>query len=216
MPNVLGVYLYGSYARKESTGQSDIDLLIIVREKDEKIKNLFDDIDIRILTLKNIKNSIKNFPIPIKILLQEAVVFLNPLLLEELKKEKAKLNGLRWHFEDIKRIIRITEGFIKLDDKEIDSSNIYSLIMRIRILHMIECFITNKTFSNEGVKKKMFGYGFKEKLFDKYHQIYRETRNNELVKEEIKKEDIKKLIRIIKIYLKEVQDETKKKIKKGN
>lgn len=153
MPNVLGVYLYGSYARDESTRESDIDLLIITKEKDERISGLFNDIDVRNLSLENIKNSIKNFPIPIKTMLQESIVFLNPLLLEELKKEKYNLNGLKWHFEDIKRIIKIIEEFIELDSEEIDASHIYSLIMRARVLYMIECLLKNKAFNNEGVKK---------------------------------------------------------------
>ena len=34
MPNILGVYLYGSYARNEQTLDSDIDILVITKEKD--------------------------------------------------------------------------------------------------------------------------------------------------------------------------------------
>ncbi len=45
------------------------------KEKDEIINKLFDDIDMRVLTLKNLKKSIKDFPIPLKIILQESTVF---------------------------------------------------------------------------------------------------------------------------------------------
>lgn len=213
MPNVLGVYLYGSYAREEAAIESDIDLLVIVREKDEKISGLFNDIDIRVLTLENIKNSIMNFPIPITIMLQESIVFLNPLLLEELKKEKHNPRGLRWHFEDIKGMIKIIMKFIKLDDENIDASNVYSLIMRARVLYMIECFLKNRSFSNDGIKRKILHYGLEEKLFDYHYQIYQKIKNNEEVKEKINKNEIKKLIIIIKIYLKEIENETKKKLK---
>lgn len=64
--------------------------------------------------------------------------------------------------------------------------------------------------------KKILQYGFNEKLFDNYYQIYQKIRNNELVRERINKEEIEKLISILKIYLKEIENETKKKIKKRN
>lgn len=214
MPNILGVYLYGSYARGESTKESDIDVLIIVQEKDEKIKTLFDDIDVRILTLDGIKKSIKNFPVPIVLVLKEAEVFLNPLLLEELKKEKYSLKGLRWHFEEIKGMVKIIEGFIKLDDKNINASHIYSLIMRARVLYMIECLLRNKIFSNEGVKKKLLNYGLNEKVFENYYKIYQKIRNNEVVEEKIDKKEIERLIKIIKNYCIEIENETKKKTRK--
>lgn len=216
MPNVLGVYLYGSYARGESTKASDIDLLIVVKEKNDKIKALFDDIDVRVLTLESIRNSIKNFPVPIMIMLREAEVFLNPLLLEELRQEKYDLKGLRWHFEDIKRIIKIIEGFIKLDEKDIDASHIYSLMMRARVLFIIECLLEKKAFSNEGVKKKLLKYGLSERLFDCYYQIYQKIRANETVKEKVNKEEIEKLIDIIKRYSKTLENETKKEARKRN
>lgn len=214
MPNVLGVYLYGSYAREEHSKESDSDVLIIVKEKDEKIAGLFDDIDLRVLTLENIKNSIKDFPVPIRIVLEEAVVFLNPILLEDLKKERYNLKGLKWHFEDIKRIIKIIEKFIELDDKDIDASHVYSLIMRARILYMIECLLKEVIFGNKGVKNRLLQYDLDEKLFDYYYQIYQKVKNNEEIKENISRDNIERLMGIIKIYLKEVENETEKKAKK--
>lgn len=214
MPNVLGVYLYGSYARGESTRESDIDLLVIAEKKDDRIKACFEDIDVRVLTLESVKNSIRNFPVPIVPILREAEVFLNPLLLEELKQEKIDFRKLKWHFQDIKRIIKITEMFIDIDDKDIDTHNIYSLIMRARVLFMIECLLKNKIFSNEVVKKKLLGYGLNEGVFNNYYQIYQRIRDNGEAKEKINKEEIEKLIKIIKKYSKAMENETKKEARK--
>jgi len=216
MPNVLGVYLYGSYARGESTNESDIDLLIIVQKKDEKIKALFDDIDTRVLTLDGIKKSIKDFPVPVMIMLREAEAFLNPLLLEELKKEKPGLKGLKWHFEDIKSIIKVIEKFIEVDDKDIDASHIYSLMMRARVLYMIECLLKNAPFSNGGVKKKLSKYGLSGKNFDGYYKIYQRIRDDEAAEGKINKEEIENLIGIIKKYEGDMENEAKKKAGKGD
>ena len=71
MDNILGVYLYGSYARGEHTKESDIDILIIVKDKDENIKKILKNefsLDARIATLDSIKKSLKDIPLLIKIL----------------------------------------------------------------------------------------------------------------------------------------------------
>ena len=216
MPNVLGVYLYGSYARDEETNESDIDVLTIVQERDERIKNCIEDMDLRVLTLKNVKDSVKNFPIPIMTILQESKVFLNPLLLQELKQEKINLNGIKWHFEEINRMIRIIEKFIEVDEINIDPSQVYSLMMRARVLYMIECLIMNKSFSNENVRKRIQGYGLDSKLFENYYTIYQKIRNNEKTREIIEKKEIEMFIEIIKKYSKTLENETKKKSKKRN
>lgn len=214
MPNVLGVYLYGSYAREEEEKNSDVDLLIIVQEKDERIRACLDDIDVRVLTLHGVKDSIRNFPVPIVPMLREARVFLNPLLLEELKKEKINLSKLIWHFYEIKRMIKIIEGFIEIDKKNIDASHVYSLIMRARVLYMIECLLKDKEFSNDGVKKMLLKYGLNEGLFERYYKIYQKIRNDERVDEKISEEEINELIGIIKKYSKKLEDETKKEARK--
>ena len=133
---------------------------------------------------------------------------------EDLKKERYNLKGLKWHFEDIKRIIKIIEKFIELDDKDIDASHVYSLIMRARILYMIECLLKEVIFGNKGVKNRLLQYDLDEKLFDYYYQIYQKVKNNEEIKENISRDNIERLMGIIKIYLKEVENETEKKAKK--
>jgi len=211
MPNILGVYLYGSYARNEQTEYSDVDLLIIVQEKDDKIKAIFDDIDIRVITLENIKKSIKNLPALILPILKEARVFLNSLLLEELKQEKIDFRKFIWNFQDIVRIIKIIEEFIKIDDKDISPSHIYSLMMRARILCMIEGLIKNKNFSNKIVKKTLLEHGLNEEIYEKYYSIYQKIRDNQDVEEKVTKEEILNLIKIIKKSLKKIKNETNKK-----
>jgi hypothetical protein len=137
-------------------------------------------------------------------------------LLEELKNIKFDLKKLRWNFEDIKRIIKIIEGFIGLDEKDISPSHIYSLMMRIRVCYLIECLLKNKEFSNEGVKKLLIGYGLGNRETDKFSCIYRAIRNDEKLIAKIDKTEILNLLRILKDYSFKIENETKKKIKKRN
>ena len=84
MPNIMGVYLYGSYARSEETKDSDVDLLVIVQEKDDNLKNALKDFDARIITFKGVINSIENYPVLIIPILRESKALMNSGLLEEL------------------------------------------------------------------------------------------------------------------------------------
>ena len=216
MPNIIGVYLYGSYARGEEKKESDIDILVIVKEKDEKIKNIFDDIDIRILTIEQVQKLIMKFPAIIMPILKESKTLLNPFLLEELENKEIDFRRFNWHFDDIRRIIKIIEKFVEIDEQNIDVSNIYSLIMRIRILYMIEGLIYKKPFSNAGIKGVLLNHGLSEERYDKFYSIYQNIRDNRYIKDVITKEDVLELIEILKNYLRKIENETKKKIKKGD
>ncbi|MBI2448788.1 nucleotidyltransferase domain-containing protein [Candidatus Pacearchaeota archaeon] len=216
MPNVLGIYLYGSYARNEQTKESDIDILILTREKDDKIKYIFEDIDIRVLTLEETNKAIESFPAIIIPILRESISFVNPLLLEELKKRKFDLKKFIWHFDDTKRIIKIIEKFIEINEEEISNSHIYSLIMRIRVLYMIESLIKNKSFNNIDIKKILLNNGLSKRIYNKFYFIYNKIRNNEEPKDKINKNEILILIKIIKKYLGKIENETEKKIRKRN
>ncbi|PIU76104.1 hypothetical protein COS75_00845 [Candidatus Pacearchaeota archaeon CG06_land_8_20_14_3_00_35_12] len=211
MPNVLGVYLYGSYARGEEKQNSDIDILIIVQEKDIRIKELFDDVDVRVLTLKEIRKGIENFPVVTLPILKESKVFLNPLLLEELRNSKINFDKFKWHFQDIKRIIKIVKTFVEMDEEDISPDNIYSLMMRIRICNMMESLVKNEIFSNKSVKKVLLNYGLTEDEYEKFYSIYQQIRDNKDAKIKINKEEIFKLIKILADYYTKLEKEVKSK-----
>jgi len=216
MPNILGVYLYGSYSRGEQNRNSDIDILIITKEKDEKLRAILEDIDLRAIDLESLKKSIKNFPAIIMPILKEAKSFLNPLLLEDLKNYEIDLKKFNWHFQDIKRILKIIETFVEIDDKDISPTHIYSLIMRIRICYMMESLLKNKFFSNKSIKELLKEHGLNEKKINKFLDIYREIREDKEVKTIIEKKEILDLIKIVRDYSEKIKNETKKKITKRN
>ena len=214
MPNIIGVYIYGSYARGEEEKDSDIDILVITKEKDDRIKNVLGDIDLRVLTLGGVKKTIDNYPALIMPILREARPLLNSVLLEELKKSKIDFKKLKWNFEDIKRILRIIKEFIELDEKEIAPSHIYSLIMRAKVCYLIECMLKNKNFSNDNLRKIFLENGFEKQEVDRLFLIYRKVRENEEIKISVKKEEILKLLKFIKSYSEKLEHESKKKIGK--
>jgi len=211
MENIVGVYLFGSYAREESSLLSDIDVLVITKDEDKSLKQLFDDMDVRILTLEKIKKSIDRMPVFILPILKEAKTVINPVLIDELKNSKINYRKFKWNFDDIKRITRIIEKFIEIDEEDIDISHIYSLVMRARICYMIECLLKDRQFSNSGLKAEMAKRGIDEKKYEKYYGIYQKIRDDEEIQGRIDKEEIEYFISIIKKYALELENESKKK-----
>jgi predicted nucleotidyltransferase len=211
MDNIVGVYLFGSYAREESNALSDIDVLIITKDEQKELKHLFDDVDVRVITLEKIKKSIENLPALILPILKEAKTIINPVLLDELKNSKINYRNFKWNFDDIKRVIKIIESFIDLDETDISASHIYSLIMRARVCFMIECLLKNRQFSNKALKDEMIKRGLNEKLYEKYYSIYQRARDEEEIEGRIDKEEMINFISIIKKYMSELENDVKRK-----
>ena len=131
-----------------------------------------------------IKKSLENIPLLIYPIIKESIVWINPTLLDELKKYKFDYKRLKWNFDEIKRTIKIVEGFINLDD-EISSSHVYSLLMRIRLCFIIECLLKERIFSNKGVYNLLKDNKFNREEIDKFFKIYREVRENNRSEEKI-------------------------------
>jgi len=214
MENIIGVYLFGSYARGESHSLSDIDVLVITKEEAKELKSIFGDMDVRITTLEKLRKSIANLPAITLPILKEAKTIINPLLLEELKNSRINYKKFKWNFDDIKRTIKLIETFVKIDEKDIALSHIYSLIMRARICYMIQGLIENKKFSNAGLRNELIKRGLDEKKYDNYYEIYQKIRDEEEVEGKINKEEIMNFINIIKKYASELEDESKKAVGK--
>lgn len=212
MGNIVGVYLFGSYARNESHLLSDIDVLIITKDEDKGLKRLLYDMDARVVTLEKMKKSIENLPAITLPVLKEAKTIINPVLLDELKNSKINYGNFKWNFEDIKRIIRIIESFIDIDEEDISISHIYSLIMRARICYMMGCLLKDRQFSNREFQAEMIKRGLSGKTYERYYDIYGRVRDGEEVEGKIDKEEIVKFINIIKKYASKLENDVKHKV----
>src|SRR3989338_11637860 len=82
LEHVIGVYIYGSYARGEEMEDSDIDILVVV---DEKFKIKPSRFDIHLAEIKTLKEGIQKNPIIFYSIISEAKPIINSYLLEELK-----------------------------------------------------------------------------------------------------------------------------------
>lgn len=216
MANIVGVYIFGSYARGESNSLSDIDLIIITQKEQKELKYLFEDMDARVMTLNTVRKSIQNMPVLILPLLKEAKTIINPILIEELKNSRINYAKFKWNFEDIKEILKTIEIFIEADEEDISISHLYSLFMRVRVCYMIDGLLNGLSFNNKGLRTELVKRGLDEKKYLDYYEIYRRVRSGEEVDGRIDKEEILFFINLIRQYAKELENETRKKIRERN
>lgn len=206
LEDILGIYMTGSYARNEATKESDIDIIAISNKtKKEIISGRY---HISIATLEGIKNTMKAYPELIMPRLKEARVILNSSLLEALEREKIKKISFKNFVEESKRVIKINQQFLELDKEKSEYVKskrvIYSLILRLRGILLIKCFLKKKRYSNVLLKKWLLN-ALNEEEFEKFYNIYRSVRDDKKIEEEAKIETAEKLLKFLKKQLKYIE-----------
>lgn len=140
LENVIGVYLYGSYARGEAGKDSDIDLFVVTNKK---IKIEKENYEIVSLTEDSIEQAIKISPILIYSALKEAKPIVNSKLLAELKeKYPIEKKYLKEYLKETKEVIEINEAL--LDG--------YSIVLRLRGVFIIKQLLNGRAYSHEDFK----------------------------------------------------------------
>ncbi len=197
---ISGIFLYGSYARKEETKDSDIDVLIIVEHK-FKAENT-KKFDIEVIEIKKIKEAVQKNPF-VYAIINEAKPVINSALLDELKQSKKDFKSfINWFKETTKDSIKSTEELIELDKLESNYltsySVIYSLILRLRGVFLISLLLNNKSFSNYLFKKFILKH-ISEHEFNKVCKVYRGIRDNKKIENlEIEINTADKLLEVLR------------------
>ena len=118
-------------------------------------------------------------------MIQEAMPIMNSSYLAILKNEKINISCFRGLVEDTKRAIHSDEEIMGLDErlksKMASESVIYSLILRLRGIFIVNLLLRNKKYS-----KKIFEAWLAENSgadYDKVYKIYRSVRDNKKTKE---------------------------------
>lgn len=196
LEKVIAIFLYGSYARNEQTEESDIDAIIIAKEKFEIQKK--EKFEIILLAEDKIETAIQINPVLLYSILHEAKPLLNSAYLEKLQKIKIKPLYFKDFIEDTERLIKINKEMLELDKlsgKKSSNSTIYSLILRLRGI-----FIINKILKKEGYSNKNFRLWLSKILaidYEKIYKVYRIVRDNKEGKDEILIEDAESLLDLL-------------------
>jgi len=169
--DIIGLYLYGSYARGENEPKSDIDLLAITANTNRLVKE--GNYEILLVSKKNL---LKN--LPTSIAYQSAIMEAKPIINKEFI-ENARKNMPRFNYKkalrEIKRIIRINKDAVETcrsQGMKIPDGIIYSLVLRLREIYLIRIIIRNKSFS-----KKDFLEIVGRKAYSAYERIKNDERD---------------------------------------
>jgi predicted nucleotidyltransferase len=197
LDSILGVYLYGSYARDEQTEDSDIDLFVIT---DKKIKIKSEGFEVVCLEEKDIEKALKIEPVLIYSILSESKPIINSKTLHELKtKYLPKLLDFQSYIRETKGVIRVNEDFIQSEKGDYLTSEavVYSLVLRLRGLFIIKSILEGKRYSHRLFKAWVKSHISKID-FDSIYEAYRLSKYEKKIRQKIKVFDIKLLIELLK------------------
>ena len=199
LKNTMGIYLAGSYARGEETEKSDIDILVITDNTNKQIK--IGKYEIVLVSRERFDKFIKN-SLYFASLINEAKAILNNELLDSYKYKAREIN-IRRSFEDIKSVTKINEKSIEIDEElgeKIIDGVIYSLVLRLREIYLIECLKSNKKPSN-----KEFINLINKIASEESYRAYLRVKNDLKDKKAIPPEEARALLNEIKKRIKRLE-----------
>lgn len=195
LESIIGVYVYGSYARSEQRKDSDIDLLVI-SNKNIKIKEK--GFEITVLEMNKIRDAIKIAPVLIYSSIIEAKPIINSELLGELKKSyKPEARNFKEYLVETREIAEINEELL----------DPYSIVLRLRGIYLIEKLLLRDNYSNENFKEWILknARDLKKKIdFDYVYGAYLKIKDG--LKPRIEEEDLRVLLLILKINIQKLEE----------
>ncbi|PIN93269.1 hypothetical protein COU56_03785 [Candidatus Pacearchaeota archaeon CG10_big_fil_rev_8_21_14_0_10_31_9] len=148
---IIGVYLVGSYARKEEDENSDIDILIITNDIDKEMisEGVY---NILIISSKLLKQKLDEDLLPIGQMIKEAIPLLNSGYLSSIEIKVTKKN-VKWYIDTTEDKLKIIKKALKIaknsNKKYISDIVAYTLVLRIRTLYIIKKLMENKEYSKK-------------------------------------------------------------------
>ena len=198
LENILGVYLYGSQARGEADKSSDIDLLVVTTRKTSIKKKGF---EIICLKKDEIDSAIKASPIMMHAILAEAKPIINEELLNEMKdKYIIDKKSIEKYVHNTKEVLQKNIELLELDEKSdgiASDAVIYSLILRLRGIFIIESILSGRNYSKNLFENWLVKEGVTRTICRELHKIYRVVKGGKKIKTSIKVKEARKLIDIV-------------------
>lgn len=187
LEEIIGIYLTGSYARKEEDKYSDIDILVITNNTDrEMIKEGI--YNILLVSERLLFQKLEEDLLPIGQMIKEAKALLNYSYLSSIKI-KVTNGNIKWYIDTTEDKLKILEEVIKITKEKnkryLSDFVAYTLILRIRTLYIIEKLIKDKPYKKNDfivlIKNISKGNSYekylsiKNDMKDKYEVTIKET-----------------------------------------
>lgn len=205
LKDTIGVYIVGSYARKEETIDSDVDILAITNNIDKKIKK--GKYDILMISRNELEKQIENNALPLIPMIKESVVIINPELLYEYNNAELTKRNLKWHIDTTKSAIKVIEKDIEIS-KELTKRNIsdnmaYSLILRLRTIYLIDCIKENRLWRKKEFLDLIVNISGSLKAYEGYLR----AKNNKKIQNTLPIAEAERLMNYINKEIKKIEND---------
>jgi|SRR3989344_490923 len=204
LDKIITVLLYGSHGRDEADKDSDIDVLVIAKEKFKIEKNL--NIDFIVISEDLLESAIETNPIMMYSIFKESKAIINKNYLETLKKIKINPKLFKPFIYSTKESIKSSEEIIELDKKTgktASNSIIYSLILRLRGVFITSSLLSKKIYSNKLFREWITRHCSVDYL--PIYEAYRAVRSDKESKDKIPIKDAEILLEFLKEELKKLE-----------
>ena len=189
LSSIIGIYLAGSYARREEDENSDIDVLVITDGIDkemiqEGVYNLL------VISYQLLHQKLNQDLFPIGQMLKEAKPLLNYDYIKDLEIKVTKKN-VKWYLDSTKEKLEMIGKYI--DDallkknKHLEDKIAYTLVLRIKTLEIIKKLMQNKSYSKKEFLKLIKKISNGTNAYERYLAIKNDLKDeNKLRIEEAK------------------------------
>lgn len=203
LKNILGVYLVGSYARKEETIESDVDILVITDKINKRIEK--GKYEIVLISKDELERQLIENILPILPMIKEAKTIINEDLRREHFNQPLTKKNIKWHIDTTKSAMKVVREFIKLaeeTEEKVGDAASYSLILRLRTLYIIDCLRKGKLWSKKeflDLVKKISGSLIA-------YERYLSSKNKNTTEYKLPVEEAKKLMDYINKNIKKLEN----------
>ncbi|MBI2105715.1 nucleotidyltransferase domain-containing protein [Candidatus Woesearchaeota archaeon] len=192
LEEINGIYLTGSYARNEEKSDSDVDVVII---SDNKILLKMENYHLICLEYNQLLKEMKESIIEYYPMLLEAKPIINKAVLKSLLAIPLTKNNLKYHLESCKSALKVIKKALETEEKDliVNDAVIYSLILRLRSIYLVDAILNKKIGSIKGFIEYSKSIDSIEKLYD----IYRKLKNDKKVKIDFDVNDIEQCYKFV-------------------
>ncbi len=189
---VKGVYLVGSYARGEQTARSDVDILVITGKTTKRIQQA--RYQLILISQNELEQQLQTNAMPLLPMVKEAKPVLNKELIEPYRHAQITRRNIQWHLETTASALEVIKAAIDIDKEENVSDNlIYSLILRLRGVYIVECLIKGKIAKTKellALIKKLSGS-------TQVYEVYLRSKDRRRARRVISVEEVEAIVRYI-------------------
>jgi len=188
LKEIIGIYIVGSYARGEQTNESDVDILAITEKENKRIvKGKY---EILLISEEELRKTLNKNILPLLPMIKEAKPIINSSLIKEYVKTPLTKKNMKFHIETTKSALRLQEEFINLAELEkenVSDGIMYSLILRLRQVYIVDCLVRNKQSNKKDFLKLVRKITGSEEAYEAYVRSKSKEKEQEAIKVEIAK-----------------------------